>query len=103
MSNKNARIDSNMSIIWNEIYENTYKEYLSAFSIFVAEKNKEGVAAHYVSKTFHKILCLLEVPVLSLPYVKLGLFDNNKYWDPKDGPKKFSRLIYEGFFTQTDV
>ncbi len=103
MRNKNARIDSNMSIIWNEIYENTYKEYLSAFSIFVAEKNKEGVAAHYVSKTFHKILCLLEVPVLSLPYVKLGLFDNNKYWDPKDGPKKFSRLIYEGFFTQTDV
>ena len=54
MSNKNARIDSNMGIIWNEIYENTYKEYLSAFSIFVAEKNKEGVATHYVSKTFHK-------------------------------------------------
>lgn len=100
MNNKN---DSNMGIIWNEIYENTYKEYRSALSIFVAEKNEEGVATHYVSKTFHKILCLLEVPILSLPYVKLGLFDNHKYWDPKDGPKKFSRLLYEGFFTQTDV
>ena len=103
MGDKKNRIGSNMDIIWNEIYENTYKEYLSAPAIYVAEKKEKRIIIHYASRTFCKLLCLLEVPVLSLPYAESGLFSDNKDWKPKDGPQKFASFIYSGLFTHTNV
>lgn len=103
MCDNNNRMDSNMEIIWNEIFENTHKQYLSTPSIYVAEKKEEQIVIHYASRTFCKLLCLLDVLVLSLPYAESGLFSNKKDWKPKDGPQKFASFIYSGIFTHTDV
>lgn len=103
MDDKNNRMDSNMEIIWNEIFENSHKQYRLTPSIYVAEKKEKQIVIHYASRTFCKMMCLLDVSVLSLPYAESGLFSNQKDWKPKDGPQKFASFTYSGIFTYTDV
>lgn len=99
----NNRMDSDMELIWNEIFENSHKQYRLTPSIYVAEKKGKHIVIHYASRTFCKLMCLLDVPVLSLPYAESGLFSNQKDWKPKDGPQKFASFIFNGMFTYTDV
>lgn len=104
MNDKKSETDSNIKIIWNEIYENTYRKKQATPFVVVAEKKENGVMTHHVSKPFHKLLCLFEIPILGLPYAKTSLFEgDSKYWTPKDGPTKFTNFIYHGFFNDTDV
>lgn len=99
----NNRMDSNMELIWNEIFENSHKQYRLTPSIYVAEKKEKHIVIHYASRTFCKLMCLLDVAVLSLPYAESGLFSNQKDWRPKDGPQKFASFIFNGMFTYIDV
>ena len=103
MDDKNNRTDSNIELIWNEFFENVHKQYRLTPSIYVAEKKEKHIVIHYASRTFCKLMCLLDVPILSLPYAKSGLFSNQKEWKPKDGPQKFASFIYSGIFSYTDV